>query len=236
MMKNILLVLLLTITATANAAFINLGQTSLDDSTNLEWLNFSNLTGGDNQLMTMGYSINDSLTTFGAGNGNFRLASASEVQGLFGSLFPSFLPASNGIMTFPGVNGATGIFNERDAWLHAFGTDANATDPGTTFTLNPDGSTTRVTTSGNLSSRGMYLDDLGNVQYAGVLLKVSDASTKIYGPNFATGASLNEDSAFGNFGVFMVREYEVSTVPVPAAAWLMLSGLLGLVGVARRKV
>lgn len=28
---------------------------------------------------------------------------------------------------------------------------------------------------------------------------------------------------------------QVSSVPVPAAAWLLGSGLLGLVGVARRK-
>jgi hypothetical protein len=32
-----------------------------------------------------------------------------------------------------------------------------------------------------------------------------------------------------------VIEGSVSTVPVPAAAWLFGSGLLGLVGVARRK-
>jgi fumarate reductase subunit C len=35
------------------------------------------------------------------------------------------------------------------------------------------------------------------------------------------------------YGIFMVREATV--VPVPAAVWLFASGLLGLVGIARRR-
>ena len=52
------------------------------------------------------------------------------------------------------------------------------------------------------------------------------------------------DSAFGGFvapgGIpvpvtYVDGQVFVTAVPVPAAAWLMLSGLLGLVGVARRR-
>jgi hypothetical protein len=38
-----------------------------------------------------------------------------------------------------------------------------------------------------------------------------------------------------NFDITSVHVTSVSTVPVPAAVWLFGSGLLGLVGVARRK-
>ena len=43
---------------------------------------------------------------------------------------------------------------------------------------------------------------------------------------------IGSNDIFG-FGHALVRE--VSTVPVPAAAWLFGSGLIGLIGVARRK-
>ncbi len=42
--------------------------------------------------------------------------------------------------------------------------------------------------------------------------------------------------ANSNAGVISTGKLEVSAVPVPAAVWLFGSGLLGLVGIARRKV
>jgi hypothetical protein len=44
---------------------------------------------------------------------------------------------------------------------------------------------------------------------------------------------LTSTSVSGSYGVALVRE--APTVPVPAAVWLFGSGLLGLIGVARRK-
>jgi hypothetical protein len=60
-----------------------------------------------------------------------------------------------------------------------------------------------VTLDGCLTSLGFYLDDTGPTE------------------------------AFGDRGVFMVRDYTVA--PIPAAVWLFGSGLLGPVAVARRK-
>lgn len=44
----------------------------------------------------------------------------------------------------------------------------------------------------------------------------------------------NEDYASGYIGHFLVREH-ASPVPAPAAIWLFGSGLLGLIGLARKK-
>ena len=41
--------------------------------------------------------------------------------------------------------------------------------------------------------------------------------------------------SFTNAGDTQTWDFAVATVPVPAAVWLFGSGLLGLVGVARRK-
>ena len=39
----------------------------------------------------------------------------------------------------------------------------------------------------------------------------------------------------GNFEPYLAIEYEIQTVPLPGAVWFLGSGLLGLVGVVRRK-
>jgi len=41
--------------------------------------------------------------------------------------------------------------------------------------------------------------------------------------------------AFNNFFGWAVKSGDVGTVPIPAAMWLFGSGVLALVGVARRK-
>ena len=55
--------------------------------------------------------------------------------------------------------------------------------------------------------------------------------TRIFGSNFQAPGGKD----FNNFLAWAVRSGDVAVVPVPAAAWLFGSGLLGLVGVARRK-
>lgn len=51
-----------------------------------------------------------------------------------------------------------------------------------------------------------------------------------------TGSHVSEGKVYGAFAVdFLSLTVTTSTVPVPAAAWLLGSGLLGLVGVARKR-
>lgn len=53
--------------------------------------------------------------------------------------------------------------------------------------------------------------------------------------NYYVGFQDNIDNSYSMYAM-AVRDGQVATVPVPAAAWLLGSGLLGLIGVARRKV
>lgn len=55
------------------------------------------------------------------------------------------------------------------------------------------------------------------------------------GVDYVSTSSVNENSDFNNFPGAVIADWSISTVPIPAAAWLFGSGLLGLVGVARRK-
>lgn len=54
---------------------------------------------------------------------------------------------------------------------------------------------------------------------------------RFFGSNYQAPAGKN----LSNFLAWAVHSGDVAVVPVPAAAWLFGSGLLGLVGVARRK-
>ena len=53
--------------------------------------------------------------------------------------------------------------------------------------------------------------------------------------DYAAHVPLNDPSNFGGVAYALHLEGTISAVPVPAAVWLFGSGLLGLVGVARRK-
>ena len=65
----------------------------------------------------------------------------------------------------------------------------------------------------------------------GIEFDLINLETTIYGPGYnSTGLDFN--TAYADLGVFMVYD---TVVPVPPAVWLFGSGLLGLVGIARRK-
>ncbi len=80
------------------------------------------------------------------------------------------------------------------------------------------------------------LDDLGFVD---ILASADDISVpQALGSAVALGSSLSftlEDGGFNLISGFVDSSGSASAVPVPAAVWLFGSGLLGLVGIARRK-
>jgi len=63
-----------------------------------------------------------------------------------------------------------------------------------------------------------------------------DLATAAYGPaTWGTSLFGQGASAAGAFSFDFTVEYVVTAVPVPAAVWLFGSGLLGLIGISRRK-
>ncbi|MCK4674422.1 MAG: DUF1566 domain-containing protein [Gammaproteobacteria bacterium] len=60
------------------------------------------------------------------------------------------------------------------------------------------------------------------------------SGTEFAAYSFVDGFTGLRDKSSGTYHVWAVRDGDVSAVPIPAAAWLFGSGLLGLIGVARR--
>ena len=214
---------------TLDTTFLDYGMSHYDTTTNLEWLDFGNLVTDKNDAITLGYSINYAESWYGAQG--WRLASETEVTNLFSTFFePEFDGGTNGKMTTTYEAAGDSFLQARNSWLMSFGTDASATVDNEITTVN-----------GILSSRGMYVDDDGSIQYAGILLGLDEDAnlrTSYYSTDFQTGLDLTRDSAYTNFGVFMVRSsrYIPPPVPIPAAIWLFGSGLIGLFFASRRKL
>ena len=223
--KNLLFKILLALTLNVNAttinqttsdrlnsAFIDLGVTHLEVGTGLEWLDFGTLIAGERTNVTYGHSVDSAIAAYGPQD--FRMATESEVRNLWQLFFPSFVNEGNGTMAVDDTDLAYATLSEeRNSWLFSFG---SWVDP----------------TKGDLFSLGFFIDDNGFVQEAGVDLLTNPLVSSLYGPDFRKYTT-GTNEGFGNRGVFMVRDYTV--VPIPAAIWLFGTGLLALIGIARRK-
>lgn len=83
----------------------------------------------------------------------------------------------------------------------------------------------------------------GGSFYAGATNTAGNSATTVWNAssidgdgNGIMGISMNAGGPFGGFNAnFNLQGITPNAVPVPAAVWLLGSGLLGLVGVARRK-
>jgi hypothetical protein len=63
----------------------------------------------------------------------------------------------------------------------------------------------------------------------------ADATTSAWTFNFDGGEQRSFNKTVDVLYAWAVHDGDVSAVPIPATAWLFGSGLLGLVGIARRK-
>lgn len=238
-MKNILFAILAVFTLNVNAAviyneitnpgldsvFLDAGQSSVDTTTGLEWLSFKN----DNTAYTLGYSINE-MAGFYDTQG-WVLASETQVSSLFNTFFGDygFAAGANGTQSITPEDTSNLLLQSRNSWILSFGSDAS---------IAPDGVVTLQNNS--LYSTGMYVKDDGSIGVAGAKIGVNglDVTTTLYGTGFGI-SGFTADTKYSNLGVFMVRSdrgLQPPAVPVPAAAWLFMSGLIGLAAIARRKV
>ena len=230
-MKNLLLTIALLVSFNVGAVTIHQTTNSVLDSTfldygqyhtqvgaglngnGLDWLEFGSLV--ENPI-TFGYSINNAVGTYGSQG--WRLATGAEVYALFDMFFaPEFNnEAVGGILSFDNNHA---LVQSRNSWLFGFGTDAVPTEGGII--------TTKKST---ISTVGLF-EDGGIVRTLGLTLNTNPLITNLYGPGF-TGAVKDRDYAGSNMGVFMVRN---TVVPIPAAIWLFGTGLIALLGIARRR-
>ena len=85
---------------------------------------------------------------------------------------------------------------------------------------------------GNQTVDGVLLTDVQSGYWSGTEFAPNPALAWLF--NFVVGFQLNGVKDDGYYG-WAVRAGDVSAVPVPAAVWLFGSGLIGLLGLARRK-
>jgi len=139
-----------------------------------------------------------------------------------------------------GVSGTTAEWRANTQWLNPFTLNTQAAQTRLTMDITGLGANPWIT---NLASIG--LDDVGMF---GDLGAVADNSA---GLNFTLNWSVEADTGSGWQSINSIQQhishdgytqssvatgfYSVSEVPVPAAVWLFGSGLIGLVGLGRRK-
>jgi len=117
----------------------------------------------------------------------------------------------------------TGATAAADAIMDSLGTaDTTTTRPSDSFFI-PYSHNTGGATSDDILTTG--IDDI-NGRYD---TDQSDTTTDIQSSGYLT------EIYTGWTQVGPMTSFQVSAVPVPAAVWLFGSGLLGLIGVARRK-
>ena len=162
---------------------------------------------------TAGMSYDNSLTS-GLLDLGFRYANNDEVTLLFNQAFNGYF------MTNP----TQGYSDTRD-----FGSYADQAEDVASFQALFG--TTQFDPQDFLYTHMMYRDEDDILRRIGVTYQTADDWSKVWGLNDPFSPDPITENVY--VGTFLVRG--ISSVPVPAAIWLFGSGLIGLIGVARRK-
>jgi hypothetical protein len=225
-MKNIaspLVLCALLISSGANAALVGSldGKTVYDTDLNITWLSNANLASvnlpGSNTFGVSGINANGSMNWSKAQSWIFAMNAANYLGYKDWRLPTTLQPDASCSMQVSGVSA---------------GNNCTGSEMGHLF-YNELGGTAA---SSILSSSDPDLALFSNLQ--------SDFywSDTEYAPNTSAAWIVNFNGGFQNSGfkgnymfALAVRDGQVAAVPVPAAAWLLGSGLLGLIGMARKR-
>ena len=213
----------LVLSSSVNAAFIKDGGVVTDDVTGLEWLDL---------LATTNVSYTDALTVANQNHGSgWRYATQAEVEQLMGSFFPNYSQThesgdggyeycvEGGCYDAERRQSADEFYDlfgtHRASWENAYASGVNEYASG--FVASPNGAT------------AISVYGITHTYRTSGSARVPSSLT-VYMDSYTTpGGAINF-----SVGTFLVNG-PLHVVPVPAAAWLFSSGLIGLVGFARRK-
>ena len=161
--------------------------------------------------LDLSQTANDTYSSAETINSGWRYAKNVEIENLFGLMFAGYYYTST----------AGGHSDSR------YGAYSNQADDVTAF-QSLFGFSNVV--NGSLYSYGQYEDENNILRFMGTYL--GQYSTVVGLNSTADREAYRDSTSNTGMGVYMVR---TSAVPVPAAMWLFGSGLVGLIGVARRK-
>ena len=189
----------LTLSLTANAAVVDLGNITRDMATGLDWLDLTE---------TNGRSYNDISSKLGAGQefAGYRYASVAEVENLWTTLG---LP-----------NGTSDVILVTDPLYSTFVSAANLLG-------NTAGEVSASYDYGTKGITGDFASD-GDLYAVGISHWVGSNFTDNWTGD-RTRSTIWRHTIMGSYLV------AASPVPIPAAAWLFGSALIGLIGVKRKK-
>ena len=129
------------------------------------------------------------------------------------------------------VLGGTNIF-DADITISLLGL-GNASSSGDAVRLIDDLSSVIDTVIYGPNNNDGFFDDLGNVASSFAATPNAGQSIGRSFDGFDTGNSGNDFIVFDNPGPGSSNN--LSSVPLPASVWLFMSGMMGLIGIARRK-
>ncbi|MCW8933167.1 MAG: VPLPA-CTERM sorting domain-containing protein [Gammaproteobacteria bacterium] len=148
-------------------------------------------------------------------NAGWRYATNSEIEGLFSVAFDGYTD-TNAFRHYSDSN-VTGSYADQTEDVQLFASLFGSSSVSNTLD----------STLGFYRDESNILRQMGVNQYSSYSRVFSDENTNNWNGYEGLGV-------YGN-GIYLVRE-SISAVPVPAAVWLFGSGLIGLVGVSRRRV
>jgi len=138
---------------------------------------------------------------------------------------------------YNGSNFSTNLF-ETSTWI--FDDGSNSTQA--TYVFNTTPSDPHISAVGTISN-GLYADFFGFANpfgntgnYAFILFDIDGQSTvDPFAPGFSITLNATGSDAIDSPDIDALGVLSASPVPVPPAVWLFSSGLLGLIGIARKK-
>jgi hypothetical protein len=221
--KLILGALVLLMSGQVNSALIDNGDWTTDTSTGLDWLDLN---------LTYAMSVDTASSTYSG----WQLASTSEYDNLFDTIFPNYTTPKS--LTYD--SGIANDFDKHASQLETFFSlfgEAPPSDPGRSWVqafflaentgldlmqLNLQRAEERVVIDPH-DYRGYDSDDTGGA--AGLFL-VRDTCSGFPGGGHTGGAFPGGGNTGGCFP---------GKVPAPAAIWLFGTGIIGLIGFSRRR-